>query len=231
MNLGWIDRNENDEDGTIQHEFGHAIGFEHEHALILDELVFYKEKIYAYCEKKAGWSRAKTNANIFDFPNNQLFQTAYDRDSIMHYDFSFISWTLTELQALAVKGICTKQNTCLSIGDKQMALQVYPRIETWIELHFGCPEATCSSKSVGKRFHKGDGGLLQLSSRARIKCTQCNIVHHMKDWKFGCSDHSGEYKGTTSMTHDYALGMVIMNRSNNPTVVSQLIEFLDSDKW
>jgi len=84
MNLGWIDRYENDDDGTIKHEFGHALGLQHEHQHPNAVLNWDKKKVYEYMKKSMNWSKETVDANIFSQVEYSML-TLYDKNSIMHY--------------------------------------------------------------------------------------------------------------------------------------------------
>ncbi len=74
---------------TALHELGHVLGFPHEHQNPEAGIVWDEEKVY---DSLAGspnyWSRSKTYYNIIRklSPNN-VDGSAWDKDSIMHYQF------------------------------------------------------------------------------------------------------------------------------------------------
>lgn len=75
---------------TIQHEFGHALGLDHEHKHPDRTLEFDKEKLYAYAQS-VGMSKAETDSQIlFKYHQKRLkIKTSdYDKKSIMHYEFA-----------------------------------------------------------------------------------------------------------------------------------------------
>ena len=89
-----------DEQGTVIHEFGHALGFHHEHQSPAggcdDEFRWEDDArgpgIYTTLGGPPNnWSRARVNFNLKQLPNSSAFDhSTHDPDSIMHY--SFPSW-------------------------------------------------------------------------------------------------------------------------------------------
>ncbi|KAI0071193.1 hypothetical protein K474DRAFT_1712673 [Panus rudis PR-1116 ss-1] len=93
MNLGWVDERSTTatgyEKGTILHEFGHALGFLHEHqspnregGLTLDE-----DAVYRYYMDTQNWSREQVKKQIIDVYNKDQISnySELDTTSIMMY--------------------------------------------------------------------------------------------------------------------------------------------------
>jgi hypothetical protein len=87
MNFGWFDETtlEAEFSRTITHEFGHALGFYHEHQSPASPLQWDLPKTYKYFKDKSGWSEDEVNQNVINKYNqsNTNF-SSYDPNSIMH---------------------------------------------------------------------------------------------------------------------------------------------------
>jgi hypothetical protein len=85
----------------VIHEFGHAIGFEHEHQNPQGgcDGEFNWEKIYAeLCKPPNRWTREMVNDNLRGLPNSTAYlRSQHDPKSIMHY--SFDSWMFNQGKA------------------------------------------------------------------------------------------------------------------------------------
>lgn len=89
MNLGWILPSESIEQirGTILHEFGHAIGLEHEHQSPNVEIPWNKEAVYRWAEGAPNyWDKSTVDHNIFELLEaERMIATSFDPKSIMLY--------------------------------------------------------------------------------------------------------------------------------------------------
>ena len=105
MNLGFTDS------GTPAHEFGHAIGLQHEHQNP-DGGIEWNEPVVlqALSGPPNNWSPEQIQHNVLKkYSVDQINGTEFDPDSIMLYFFP-VEWTLN--------GIATKNNDVLSVMDK-----------------------------------------------------------------------------------------------------------------
>jgi hypothetical protein len=127
MALGGMDRTTltPEEDGTILHEFGHAIGFEHEHQSPLStcEKEFDWDFLYRW-GASIRWNQTKVNTNMKELlvPSSKLLTTAFDRESIMLYSLEKESFKDPSTATCYIP----KQNTVLSKVDRETAQAVYP---------------------------------------------------------------------------------------------------------
>ena len=121
-------------DGTVLHEFGHALGFHHEHqSPAIDDCEFNWDFLYDYLGGPPNnWPRWKVDHNLRKLPGGGLTYSAHDKESIMHY--SFPDWMfITGNQSPCY----TQRNNVLSDADKQMAGEAYPQNETEAEKLIG----------------------------------------------------------------------------------------------
>lgn len=79
---------------TVLHEFGHALGMEHEHQHPEANIPWNEPAVRAFHEV-LGWSDQEIELNFFNKRSGDLIKTAYDPTSIMHYDVPQ-AWTLGE---------------------------------------------------------------------------------------------------------------------------------------
>lgn len=106
MNFGWPL-----EEGTILHEFGHAIGLAHEHqspfgGMQWNEPVVLRE----LAGPPNNWDEETIRFNVLDkYEVNQIRGTAFDPESIMLYAFP-ARWT--------TNGVSTSENNAISAADE-----------------------------------------------------------------------------------------------------------------
>ena len=107
---------------TVLHEFGHALGFKHEHQSPDSECDFDWPKVYSELAKKPNqWNKEKVNHNIRKLRERGLTFSKYDNKSIMHYNLP--SWMFKTGE----KSECyTEKNLKLSVLDKKMMNKIYP---------------------------------------------------------------------------------------------------------
>lgn len=87
INFGWFTNSTDEEDfkSTVLHEFGHALGLEHEHQHPKNNIKWNKPVVYAYYAQQ-GWGKSQVDFNIFKkLSRTQTNYSAYDKYSIMHY--------------------------------------------------------------------------------------------------------------------------------------------------
>ncbi|MEO8491662.1 M12 family metallopeptidase [Pseudomonas sp.] len=79
---------------TVLHEFGHALGLLHEHQHPDRTLDFNVPAVYRTYGSQVGWSKENTHGQVLKKEDpKDVITSAYDPDSIMHYDLpAFLLW-------------------------------------------------------------------------------------------------------------------------------------------
>lgn len=112
---------------VVLHEFGHALGFIHEHSTPRADIPWDTEEVTKYFQTTYGWSRALVEVNVLRrWTDETVIQHEYDRDSIMHY--------MIEPRFLRDKSWAGGGQTVLSPMDKLRAQEWYGApAEYWSE--------------------------------------------------------------------------------------------------
>jgi serralysin len=122
MVFGWINENEPEESikQVVLHEFGHALGFIHEHQNPMANIPWDQDSVYKYYEETQvpPWSKEMVDNNIFyRYSVSSTNYTAYDPASIMHYAIP---------ASLTGGKYSTPWNSNLSPTDISFIKQIYP---------------------------------------------------------------------------------------------------------
>lgn len=140
MQLGWLslDTNPVEVRRVVLHEFGHALGFEHEHRSPAARIPWDMEQVYDYYWRTNGWSREKVDGQVITpIDPSVLEYTEWDHESIMHYRIP---------SEIVIGGVELGGATRLSLIDRAMAGVWYglPPVQwrqTWLPVitKFGPP--------------------------------------------------------------------------------------------
>ncbi len=119
MNFGWLSGDAELNQRVILHEFGHVLGFVHEHNGPAANINWKKNLVYQYYAQAPNyWSRDMVDQNVM-FKYSQILTnySDYDENSIMHYQIA---------PELTTDYHETPFNSNLSPTDKQYAAIFYP---------------------------------------------------------------------------------------------------------
>jgi hypothetical protein len=128
MNFGWLTDNSSDEEvrRVVIHEFGHALGFAHEHQSPGAAIPWDKERVYNYYAGM-GWSREDVDRNVFNkYAASSTRFSTFDPRSIMLYAID---------EGLTVGDFSVGWNTRLSRIDKLFAGTLYPTIAPAVTIY------------------------------------------------------------------------------------------------
>lgn len=121
MHFGWLtdDLDDSRFRRVVLHEFGHALGFEHEQSHPDAGIPWNREAVYAALGGPPNnWDRATVDRNVFEVSNrNETQFSSYDRTSIMQYAVD---------ESMTIGNFSIGLNTDLSAADKAFAKLMYP---------------------------------------------------------------------------------------------------------
>ena len=121
MNFGWLTdvTSESVFSRVVMHEFGHALGFIHEHQSPAAGIQWDRERVYAFFALPPNsWSRGEVDLNLFQkYEGGATNFSAYDPLSIMHYYYP---------ASLTTNGVSGRLNFSLSNTDRAYTRLLYP---------------------------------------------------------------------------------------------------------
>lgn len=122
LNLGWTRDSTPDADFyTALHEFGHALGFGHEHQSPVADIPWDRPAAYAWYQQTQGWSASEVDQQVFQvYSEDQTNHGAYDRLSIMEYPVD---------EALTLGNFRIDWNKKLSPEDRRFVATIYPKAD------------------------------------------------------------------------------------------------------
>jgi hypothetical protein len=109
---------------TVLHEFGHALGLDHEHQHPDADIPWDLEKVYAWYKEKSNIERDQVDKNVLPLPRNTNYTYGdYDPLSIMHYDID---------SRLTINNWSHPGGSTLSKKDLEVIRKIYPHGTTYI---------------------------------------------------------------------------------------------------
>lgn len=120
MNFGWLTRSSSDDEvnRVVLHEFGHALGLEHEHQSPENDIPWDKPKVYEHYAR-IGWGKTEVDDFVFKrLSRSETNFSQFDRQSIMLYAVD---------NEMTVGDYEVPWNTKLSATDKSFIGQWYPK--------------------------------------------------------------------------------------------------------
>ena len=137
MNFGFMG------EGTILHEFGHALGLSHEHQNPDGGMQWNEaEVIRSLSGPPNFWNEAQIRHNVLrKYSLDQINGTSFDPDSIMLYAFP-AAWT--------TNGVSTHENNSLSATDISFISSVYPAGPTSETVSLPINEVSVTSATIGQ---------------------------------------------------------------------------------
>jgi hypothetical protein len=72
---------------------------------------------------------------------------------------------------------------------------------TYHRLFFQCPACLNAGRRMAPAthcYHDDCGGALDIGSDATLRCSSCEYIGHVSNWRYSCEHHSGQCRSTTS---------------------------------
>jgi len=110
----------------VLHEFGHALGLQHEHQHPKATIPWDKPKTYKFYKDQFGWNEDDVDFNLFKpLEINEHFLTPYDKDSIMHYVVD---------NEVTTGDFEVGDNSKISMLDRRAMRKIYPKPRSLVGL-------------------------------------------------------------------------------------------------
>jgi serralysin len=186
MNYGWFDENTRDEEfsRTVLHEFGHSLGFGHEHLHPEVSIPWDREKVYQYyMGPPNNWDKETIDRNIFQKYSRDLTNfSEFDKNSIMLYAIP---------NELTIGDYEVGWNRELSATDKKFASILYPKQlnATTLRAHNGqyvCAESGGGREIVSNRDKVGPWEQFEL-----IKLDGNKVALRAHNGQYVCAENGG----------------------------------------
>jgi hypothetical protein len=106
----------------------------------------------------------------------------------------------------------------------------------WIELRIGCPVCVAEGRNPGPAgtwIHNEDGGIIEISNRAELRCSYCYFQGHIREWRWGCPAHgnpgrSGYFRQTNAGSFASQISVAAaLNRMVGKGWLMGLLDYLD----
>jgi hypothetical protein len=118
MNIGTDPEHPNFE-ASVLHEFGHALGMQHEHQHPRADIPWNKPTVYNFYLTTYQWSKEEVDHNLFKLEETNFTRTtAYDPTSIMHYVIP---------NELTIGDWSVQKNKTISQNDRRLMRKIYPK--------------------------------------------------------------------------------------------------------
>jgi hypothetical protein len=76
-----------------------------------------------------------------------------------------------------------------------------PKEVVWFDLIMRCPACLAKGVDPGPEalwYHSLDNDKIQVGNNAEYKCTGCNYMSHVRNWRYACKLHETDYRPTSS---------------------------------